>query len=88
MVTVEQTDGEQCSTGQYRFRFLQTPHVPHGWDAGLLCEETHGTLLCSDLFHQNGNVEPLTSADVVGRFRRVQGLCGIQASCGRNYLLV
>ncbi|HUX10153.1 MAG TPA: MBL fold metallo-hydrolase, partial [Terriglobia bacterium] len=25
------------------------------------------TLLCSDLFHQTGDVEPITSADVVGR---------------------
>lgn len=63
-------DGEQISTGKYRFRFLQTPHVPHCWDAGLFFEETQGTLLCSDLFHQNGDVEPLTSSDVVGRFRQ------------------
>ena len=42
--------------------------LPHGWDAGVLFEETQRTLLCSDLFHQNGNVEPLSSADVVGGF--------------------
>jgi flavorubredoxin len=64
-------DDEQFSTGKYRFRFLQTPHVPHCWDAGLLFEETNGTLLCSDLFHQNGDVEPATSSDVVGRFREM-----------------
>ena len=29
------------------------------------------TLLCSDLFHQNGDVEPSTSADVVGRFKQM-----------------
>jgi flavorubredoxin len=45
-------DGEQLLTGKYRFRFLQTPHVPHCWEASLLFEETHGTLFCSDLFHQ------------------------------------
>jgi flavorubredoxin len=33
----------------------------------VLFEETQKTLLCSDLFHQTGDVEPLTSADVVGR---------------------
>lgn len=60
-------DGETFSTGKYRFRYCQTPHLPHGWDAGVLFEETRGTLLCSDLFHQVGNVEPLTSSDVVGR---------------------
>jgi flavorubredoxin len=62
-------DDELLCTGKYRFRFLQTPHVPHCWEASLLFEETQGTLLCSDLFHQNGDVEPSTSADVVGRFK-------------------
>src|SRR5262245_12332964 len=60
-------DGELLCTGKYRFRLLQTPHVPHCWEASLLFEETQQTLLCSDLFHQNGDVEPLTESDVVGR---------------------
>jgi flavorubredoxin len=60
-------DGESFSTGKYRFRYCQTPHLPHGWDAGVLYEETQKTLLCSDLFHQSGDVEPLASSDVVGR---------------------
>lgn len=62
--------GERISTGRYRFRFLLTPHVPHGWDASLLYEETQGTLFCSDLFHQCGNVEPSTSSDIVARCRQ------------------
>ena len=41
--------------------------MPHGWEAGVLFEETRQTLLCSDLFHQNGDVEPLTESDIVGR---------------------
>jgi len=60
-------DGETLSTGRYRFRYCQTPHLPHGWDAGVLFEETQKTLLCSDLFHQTGDVEPITESDVVGR---------------------
>jgi flavorubredoxin len=64
-------DGELLCTGKYRFRMLQTPHVPHCWEASLLFEETHATLLCSDLFHQNGDVEPSTSTDVVGRFKQM-----------------
>jgi flavorubredoxin len=63
-------DGGTFVTGKYRFRYCQTPHLPHGWDAGVLFEETRGTLLCSDLFHQIGDVEPLTSADIVGRSRQ------------------
>jgi flavorubredoxin len=77
-------DGEQLSTGKYRFRMLLTPHVPHCWEASLLFEETHGTLFCSDLFHQNGDVEPSTSADVVGRFK--QTLVEYQQSPLANYM--
>jgi flavorubredoxin len=78
------TDGEVLQTGKYRFRFIRTPHVPHGWDAGLLFEETQGTLLCSDLFHQNGDVEPLTHSDVVDR--ACQSLIDYQASPFANYI--
>jgi flavorubredoxin len=60
-------DGETLSTGRYRLRFCQTPHLPHGWDAGVLFEETQGVLLCSDLFHHNGQVEPLVQSDILGR---------------------
>jgi flavorubredoxin len=63
-------DGEVLTTGAHRFRFAQTPHVPHCWEAGLLFEETKGTLLCSDLFHQGGDVEPLTESDVIDRARK------------------
>lgn len=62
-------DGEILETGTKRFRFLATPQVPHCWEAGLMFEETGGVLFCSDLFHQNGDVEPLTESDVVGRAR-------------------
>ena len=62
-------DGEVLATGKYRFRFCSTAHLPHGWDAGVLFEETQRTLLCSDLFHHTGDVEPLTESDIVGRSR-------------------
>ena len=60
-------DGGTFATGKYSFRYCRTPHLPHGWDAGVLFEETQRTLFCSDLFHQVGDVEPLTSSDIVGR---------------------
>ncbi len=50
---------EVIDTGRHRYRFVPTPHLPHGWDAGVLFEETSGVLLCSDLFHQLGDVEPV-----------------------------
>lgn len=64
------TNGEVLQTGTYRFRFLATPHVPHCWEAGLLFEETERTLLCSDLLHQEGDVEPMTESDVLDRCRK------------------
>ena len=61
---------EVFSTGKYRFRFRPTPHLPHGWDAGVLFEETQRTLFCSDLFHHDGNVEAVTESDILGRVRQ------------------
>ncbi len=63
------TRDDVVSTGRYRFRFLPTPHVPHGWDAGVLFEETERTLFCSDLFHQWGHREPATDNDILERCR-------------------
>ena len=56
---------EILTTGQYRFRFQKTPHLPHGWDAGMLFEENQKILFCSDLFHQVGNVKPIVDSDDV-----------------------
>ena len=58
-------DGEVLTTGRHRLRFLATPHVPHGWDAGLFFEEADRTLFCSDLFFHPGDPEQLTQSDVV-----------------------
>jgi flavorubredoxin len=77
-------DGEVLNTGQHRFRFVKTPHVPHCWEAGMLFEETRGTLLCSDLFHQGGNVEPFTESDVIDRARKT--LTDYQAGPFANYM--
>ena len=62
-------DGEVLQTGRHRLRFLSTPHVPHGWDAGLFFDESEQTLLCSDLFFHPGNADPVTESDVVGPAR-------------------
>jgi flavorubredoxin len=57
---------EVIDLGGKRARYLDTPHVPHGWEAGLLYEETTGTLLCGDLFTQYGECDALTESDIVG----------------------
>ena len=59
-------DGETIDLGGKRVRFIDTPHTPHGWDAGVLLEETTGTLMCGDLFTQLGDGPALTSGDIVG----------------------
>jgi len=57
--------GEILQTGKRKYRFIQTPHLPHGWDAGVMFEETDKTLLCSDLLHQNGDLVALTDKDIL-----------------------
>lgn len=59
-------DGETINLGVMRVRHLDTPHVPHGWEARVLYEETTATLLCGDLFTHLGDGAPLTETDIVG----------------------
>jgi flavorubredoxin len=72
-------DGEVLDLGGKRVRWIDTPHVPHGWDAGLLFEETTSTLLCGDLFTHTGAVPALTENDVVGPAGAAEDLFG--ATC-------
>jgi flavorubredoxin len=58
-------DGEIIELGGKRVRHIDTPHVPHGWEARVLYEETTGTLLCGDLFTHLGNGPALTTDDIV-----------------------
>ena len=60
-------DGEVIDLGGRRVRYIDTPHVPHGWDAGVLFEETSRTLLCGDLFtHTRQRASALSDRDIVG----------------------
>ena len=59
-------DGEVIDLGGKRVRHIDTPHVPHAWEARLLYEETTGTLFCGDLFTHIGNGPAVTAADIVG----------------------
>jgi flavorubredoxin len=60
------SDGEVLDLGGKRVRYIDTPHVPHGWEAGVLYEETTATLLCGDLFTHLGNGMAVTDKDIVG----------------------
>ena len=59
------TDGETMSIGGRSVRWLDTPHLPHGWECGYLFETQSRTLLCGDLFTQAGASTPaVTESDV------------------------
>ena len=64
------THDEILETGNYRLWFRQTPHVPHNWESGLLFEEVTRTLLCSDLFSHEGDVEAVTESDLGERAKQ------------------
>lgn len=60
-------DGEQLVLGRHTVQWIDTPHVPHGWDAGLLMDLTTNTLFNGDLFTQPGRGEQaLTDGDILG----------------------
>lgn len=77
-------DDATLPIGRHRLRFRHTPHLPHGWDASMLFEETSRVLFCSDLLHQLGPVEAMTETSVVDRFRGT--LTAYQQGPFANYL--
>jgi len=59
-------NGETIDIGNRKVRYIDTPHVPHGWDAGVIYEETTQTLFCGDLFTQPGvGHRPLVDDDIL-----------------------
>lgn len=72
-------NGEVLDLGGKRVKHIDTPHVPHGWDARVLFEEVTGTLFCGDLFTHTGPVEPITDKDIVGPAEKAERL--FRSSC-------
>lgn len=58
-------DDEVLDLGGRRVRSLDTPHIPHGWDAHVLYEEATHTLLCGDLGTRFGEGPATTTDDIV-----------------------
>ena len=58
-------DGEVVDIGGKRIRYIDTPHVPHGWDSGIIFEETTKTLFVSDLFAHGGDTAAMTRSEIV-----------------------
>jgi flavorubredoxin len=60
-------DGETLELGARTVRWFDAPHLPHGWESGLMMENRTRTLLCGDLFSQPGDQpQPLTQSDILG----------------------
>ncbi|HLS87933.1 MAG TPA: MBL fold metallo-hydrolase, partial [Burkholderiales bacterium] len=60
-------DGEVLKLGRHELRWVDAPHVPHGWENGFMMELSTRTLLCGDLFTQAGpGTMPLTESDILG----------------------
>ncbi len=57
-------DGEVIDLGGKRMRWIDTPHVPHGWEAGHFWEETGATLFCGDLLTHGGDGPALVETDI------------------------
>lgn len=58
-------DGEAIDLGGKRVVWRDTPHVPHGWEAGVMFEEATRVLLCGDLFTQAGAGPALVENDIM-----------------------
>ncbi|MEU9805550.1 MBL fold metallo-hydrolase [Mycobacterium sp. NPDC050853] len=65
---------EPHDIGGHRLRFLETPHIPHNWEAGLWFDETTATLFSGDLFTHTGQCPALTEPDCVAPALAAEGL--------------
>lgn len=60
-------EGDSLVLGRHTLRWFDTPHLPHGWDCGLMFDDRTRTLLCGDLFTQGGRGEAaLVETDILG----------------------
>lgn len=68
-------DGEALVTGARRLQWIYTPHVPHGWDCGVLFDASSRTLLCGDLFTQpGGDLPPVTASEILTPSEAMRGM--------------
>lgn len=58
-------NNEVLDLGGKRVRYIDTPHVPHAWESGLMYEETTKTLFTGDLFTQLGRGPAISDQSIV-----------------------
>jgi flavorubredoxin len=59
-------DGAALGLGTRSVKWLDAPHLPHGWETGFLMDTRTGTMFCGDLFTQGGTgAAALTTDDIL-----------------------
>ena len=80
------TDGEPHDLGGHVVNIHMTPHVPHGWEAQVLFDQTTKTLFCGDLLSQIGDGPAIVhDGDVVAAALAAEdmfGATGLTAATG------
>ena len=69
-------DGERLDLGGHVMQWIDTPHIPHAWEAGVLYDSTTRTLFCGDLFTRFGEFEASTTDDIVGPAVEAENMTG------------
>lgn len=78
-------DGEEFTIGKHRLQWLDTPHVPHGWDCGVLYDQSTATLMCGDLFTQPGATPaPVTESEILTASEGMRGMMDYYAHATRT----
>jgi flavorubredoxin len=80
-------DGEPLSLGKHVVQWIDTPHLPHGWDCGYLFEQKTSTLFCGDMFTQPGaEHRPLIEGDILGPSEAMRDAMDYYAATGPTTL--
>ena len=59
-------DQEALVLGRHTVKWLDAPHLPHGWECGYLADTTTRTLFCGDVFTQFGERHAaITEGDIL-----------------------
>ena len=59
-------DGATLELGRHTVKWIDTPHLPHGWETGYMMELSTRTLMCGDLLTQGGfGTEPVVEFDIL-----------------------
>lgn len=73
-------DGETLRLGRHEVEWIDTPHVPHGWESGLLFERSTRTLFAGDLLaHGGADVPPVVESGILAPSEELRARLGYYA---------